>query len=291
MVDGPVFVDQDYTVAHEIVGLGQSRRTESYWTRSTLVRRGDQPHGGDGPAPLRRVQGLLSRLSGVGVGVVAQIGDVGHGVHLRRRASRGRRRSERRGGRCCTRGGADAEERLWCLDGDAPTWAGLTFLGDDGYHKAPFVGAEIDRVGLPGIRFADGPRGAVVGNATAFPVSMARGATWDPDARGARRRRHRPRAARRRGQPDRRGVHQPAAPPGVGSRAGDLRRGPAPRRRARRRADPRPAASRHGLRQALRVQLDGERALHASTSRSTTWRCTRSTCRTSAAWSTRASRR
>jgi hypothetical protein len=37
LVDGPVFVDQDYTVEHEVVGLGQSRRTESYWTRSTLT--------------------------------------------------------------------------------------------------------------------------------------------------------------------------------------------------------------------------------------------------------------
>jgi beta-glucosidase len=73
------------------------------------------------------------------------------------------------------------DERLWCLDGDAPTWAGLRFLGSDGYHKAPFVAAEIARVGLPGIRFSDGPRGAVVGNATCFPVSMARGATWDPE--------------------------------------------------------------------------------------------------------------
>lgn len=73
------------------------------------------------------------------------------------------------------------DERLWCLDGDAPTWAGLTFLGADGYHLAPFVAAEVDRVGLPGIRFADGPRGAVIRNATCFPVSMARGATWDPE--------------------------------------------------------------------------------------------------------------
>jgi beta-glucosidase len=73
------------------------------------------------------------------------------------------------------------EECLWCLDGDAPTWAGLGFLSEDGYHKGPFGAAEVDRVGLPGIRFSDGPRGAVVGNATCFPVSMARGATWDPD--------------------------------------------------------------------------------------------------------------
>lgn len=74
------------------------------------------------------------------------------------------------------------EERLWCLDGDAPTWAGLTFLGGkDGYHRAPFVAAEVERVGIPGIKFSDGPRGAVVRNATCFPVSMARGATWDPE--------------------------------------------------------------------------------------------------------------
>lgn len=75
--------------------------------------------------------------------------------------------------------GLTDHERLWCLDGDGPTWAGLTFLGNDGYHKAPFGAAEVERVGLPGFHFADGPRGAVVGNATAFPVSMARGATWD----------------------------------------------------------------------------------------------------------------
>ncbi len=36
-VDGPVFVDQPYRVSHTIVGLGQSRRVESYWTESTLL--------------------------------------------------------------------------------------------------------------------------------------------------------------------------------------------------------------------------------------------------------------
>ena len=75
-----------------------------------------------------------------------------------------------------------SEERLWCLDGDAPTWAGLAFLASsDGYHRSPFVAAEIGRIGLSGLAFSDGPRGAVVGNATCFPVSMARGATWDPE--------------------------------------------------------------------------------------------------------------
>jgi hypothetical protein len=37
LVAGPVFVDQTYSVEHEIVGLGQSRRTESYWTRTALT--------------------------------------------------------------------------------------------------------------------------------------------------------------------------------------------------------------------------------------------------------------
>jgi hypothetical protein len=36
LVNGPVFVDQPYTLVREVVGLSQSRRTESYWTRTTL---------------------------------------------------------------------------------------------------------------------------------------------------------------------------------------------------------------------------------------------------------------
>jgi beta-glucosidase-like glycosyl hydrolase len=38
----------------------------------------------------------------------------------------------------------------------------------------------IPRLGIYGVRFADGPRGVVLeGGATTFPVTMARGATWD----------------------------------------------------------------------------------------------------------------
>ncbi len=36
LLDGPLFADQAYEVVREIVGLSQSRRTESYWTRTTL---------------------------------------------------------------------------------------------------------------------------------------------------------------------------------------------------------------------------------------------------------------
>jgi beta-glucosidase len=72
------------------------------------------------------------------------------------------------------------DEKLWCLDGDAPFWAGLSYLaGESGYHKSPFRAARVERLGLPGFAFSDGPRGVVVDLATCFPVSMARGATWD----------------------------------------------------------------------------------------------------------------
>jgi hypothetical protein len=37
LLDGPVFVGQQYAMEKEIVGLSQSRRTESYWTKSTLT--------------------------------------------------------------------------------------------------------------------------------------------------------------------------------------------------------------------------------------------------------------
>src|ERR1700722_11151425 len=73
------------------------------------------------------------------------------------------------------------EERLGCLDGGLPFWAGLADLGTGGYHKRPFPAGQVDRLGVPGFAFSDGPRGVVVGPATCFPVSMARGASWDVD--------------------------------------------------------------------------------------------------------------
>lgn len=37
MVEGPVFVGQDYVIEREVVGLSQSRRTESSWVRTSLT--------------------------------------------------------------------------------------------------------------------------------------------------------------------------------------------------------------------------------------------------------------
>jgi beta-glucosidase len=70
------------------------------------------------------------------------------------------------------------DEMLGVLDGDSEFWAGLKEMSEQ-YNARPVVMGEVPRIGLPGLRFSDGPRGVVMGESTAFPVSMARGATWD----------------------------------------------------------------------------------------------------------------
>src|SRR6188508_1217572 len=72
------------------------------------------------------------------------------------------------------------EEKLGCLDGDTPFWEGLVDAFEGGYYKHPWPGAAVSRLGIPGIQFSDGPRGVAIGHCTAFPVSMARGASFDP---------------------------------------------------------------------------------------------------------------
>ena len=41
MIDGPLFVGEDYEIEREIVALSGSRRTESYWTRTFVYRPGE----------------------------------------------------------------------------------------------------------------------------------------------------------------------------------------------------------------------------------------------------------
>ncbi len=52
---GPVLVGEPHHVVHELVGLGQSRRTESYWTRTTLT----SPSTGDVVATVLLHQGVF----------------------------------------------------------------------------------------------------------------------------------------------------------------------------------------------------------------------------------------
>ncbi len=69
-------------------------------------------------------------------------------------------------------------ELFGLLDGDASPW--LLPLIPVLLGKRPFVAGAVPRLGVPGIRFSDGARGVVIGRSTAFPVTMARAATWDP---------------------------------------------------------------------------------------------------------------
>ena len=73
------------------------------------------------------------------------------------------------------------DERLWLLDGDVAFWQGLTALYSGHYSKRPYSFGAIPRLNFPGAQYVDGPRGVNICQATAFPVSMARGATWDPE--------------------------------------------------------------------------------------------------------------
>jgi len=68
-------------------------------------------------------------------------------------------------------------ELLGLLDGDSPWWVLPlipVLLG-----RRPFVAGAVPRLGIPGVRFSDGARGVVIGASTAFPVTMARAATWN----------------------------------------------------------------------------------------------------------------
>ena len=71
-------------------------------------------------------------------------------------------------------------EKIAMLSGDAPLVRGALSMARR-YNPTPIVAGAVPRLGIPGIRFTDGPRGVVMGNSTAFPVPMARGATFDPD--------------------------------------------------------------------------------------------------------------
>src|SRR5437868_10670427 len=72
------------------------------------------------------------------------------------------------------------EEKIGLMDGDPPFWPGLADMFAGGYNKHTWVAGAVPRLGIPGVRFSDGPRGVVMPGATTFPVSMARGASWVP---------------------------------------------------------------------------------------------------------------
>jgi len=55
----------------------------------------------------------------------------------------------------------------------------LLLLKDRKFGVRPYPGGGVDRLGIPPFLFTDGPRGVILPGSTCFPVSMARGASWD----------------------------------------------------------------------------------------------------------------
>jgi beta-glucosidase len=72
------------------------------------------------------------------------------------------------------------DEKLSMLDGDLNFWEGRIRALTLGQSNRTCPAAVIPRLGIPGFEFLDGPRGVGLGTATCFPVSMARGASFNP---------------------------------------------------------------------------------------------------------------
>lgn len=70
------------------------------------------------------------------------------------------------------------EEKIHMMAGHSEPSASM---GGGGYNTEPYPFGGCRRLGVPKLHFCDGPRGCVSGNATCFPVPMARGASFDPE--------------------------------------------------------------------------------------------------------------
>ena len=70
------------------------------------------------------------------------------------------------------------KEKVWLLNGN---WDMLTnqIKYKNAYNPRPIATNGLKRLGISPVKFSDGPRGVVMGRSTCFPVSMARGASFD----------------------------------------------------------------------------------------------------------------
>ena len=126
------------------------------------------------------------------------------------------------------------QQKVLQMSGDTSLWDMIKLITVEKgkYNDAPIAAGADTRLAIPPIGFSDGPRGVVLNHSTAFPVAMARGALVGPRAAEAGRGRD------REGDPGPgrhalgRRLREPPAPPVVGPRAGDARRGPVPPRGA-----------------------------------------------------------
>mgnify|MGYP002629085890 CR=1 FL=1 len=72
------------------------------------------------------------------------------------------------------------DEKLSMLEGGTEFWEGRIRALSQGQSSRTFPAAQLPDRGIDGFEFLDGPRGVGMGLATCFPVSMARGASFDP---------------------------------------------------------------------------------------------------------------
>ncbi|KWX86938.1 glycoside hydrolase [Paenibacillus riograndensis] len=72
------------------------------------------------------------------------------------------------------------EEKVYLMSGRVSMEEMLEDFKERHYNWRPYPAGGNDRLGVPELKFVDGPRGVVSGNSTCFPVAMARGAAFDP---------------------------------------------------------------------------------------------------------------
>ena len=88
---------------------------------------------------------------------------------------------------CTTESGPDVEARVdellseMTLEEKVAQMSGTTPISG-AYGQVLWNVPGVERLGVPTFKMSDGPRGVGVGDGrTAFPVAMARAASWDPD--------------------------------------------------------------------------------------------------------------
>jgi beta-glucosidase len=72
------------------------------------------------------------------------------------------------------------EEKIDLMSGDLSLLKlAFEMINGHGYTYVPFPAGGCKRLGVPDLRFCDGPRGVVPDRSTCFPVTMARGTSFD----------------------------------------------------------------------------------------------------------------
>ena len=87
----------------------------------------------------------------------------------------------------------EIDDQVVAILGQATLAEKVEMMSGRGFYKAyvedgkvwaarPYrAGGGCERLNVPALWFTDGPRGVARGNSTAFPCTMARGASWDVD--------------------------------------------------------------------------------------------------------------